>query len=118
LTTCLEKAMFEALGIRTAVVSYDDFYLTHDDQSEVAKANPSNPFMQGRGVAGSHDMQLGSQVLEELIFKSKENQSVKVPQYDKSRFGGQGDRVAKNHWKQIEGKIDLVMVEGWMLGYE
>ena len=30
--TCLEKAMLKAMGIRVAVVSYDDFYLTNADQ--------------------------------------------------------------------------------------
>jgi len=55
--------MFEALGIKTAVVSYDDFYLTNADQRKLAEQNPENPFMQGRGVAGSHDMELGKKVL-------------------------------------------------------
>lgn len=47
------------MGIRTGVVSYDDFYLTHEDQQKVASENPDNKFLQGRGTAGTHDMKLG-----------------------------------------------------------
>ena len=35
LTTCLEKALKQQFGINTVVVSYDDFYLTHEDQQKV-----------------------------------------------------------------------------------
>ena len=31
LARCLEVALAEVLGIRTAVVSYDDFYLTYEE---------------------------------------------------------------------------------------
>ena len=32
LSNCLESALFSALGLKTAVISYDDLYLTYADQ--------------------------------------------------------------------------------------
>jgi len=52
------------MGIRTAVVSYDDFYLTHAAQVELASNNPTNKLLSGRGVAGTHDIKLGIETLE------------------------------------------------------
>jgi pantothenate kinase-related protein Tda10 len=40
----LETALLE-LGIKSGVVSYDDFYLTYEDQQKVAKENPKNRFL-------------------------------------------------------------------------
>lgn len=117
MSNCLESALFKGLGIKTAVISYDDLYLTNEDQQKVTNANPSNKFLAGRGVAGTHDMQLGSDKLHEMIYDSAHSKSISVPQYDKTAFSGKGDRFPEDKWKQIEGKIDLVIVEGWMLGY-
>ena len=63
-------------------------------------------------------MELGVKTLQNLINLSENGKTIKVPQYDKSKFGGRGDRATEDKWKDIEGKIDLVIVEGWMLGYK
>ena len=41
-----------------------------------------------------------------------------VPRYDKSLFGGAGDRAPASQWPRVSGPLDLVILEGWMLGYE
>ena len=79
LSNCLESALFNGLGIKTAVISYDDLYLTNEDQQKVTNANPSNKFLAGRGVAGTHDMQLGTDKLHEMIYDSSEGKSISVP---------------------------------------
>ena len=84
----------------------------------MTNANPTNKFLAGRGVAGTHDMKLGSEKLHEMIYKSAEGKSILVPQYDKTSYNGKGDRFPQEKWKKIDGKIDLVIVEGWMLGYK
>ena len=63
-------------------------------------------------------MQLGVDKLNEMIYKSSATGKIDVPLYDKSANNGKGDRYPKDKWKSIEGKIDLVIVEGWMLGYK
>lgn len=42
---------------------------------------------------------------------------VSLPVYDKSRHGGRGDRVERQHWPQVQGPVDLLILEGWMLGF-
>lgn len=57
----------------------------------------------------------------ETIVKCKQagpGQTVRLPGYDKSRDGGRGDRVEQDKWASVEGPLDLVLLEGWMLGFE
>lgn len=53
-------------GVACGSVSIDDFYLTHADQSALAQAHPDNWLLQGRGHAGTHDMELGTTTLQGL----------------------------------------------------
>jgi D-glycerate 3-kinase len=43
---------------------------------------------------------------------------LRVPVYDKSRHGGRGDRAPEAEWREVTGPVDLVILEGWMLGFE
>jgi D-glycerate 3-kinase len=38
--------------------------------------------------------------------------------YDKSAFQGKGDRADESTWPSVEGPLDLVLFEGWMLGFK
>jgi len=40
-----------------------------------------------------------------------------VPRYNKSAFNGQGDRADISKFRRQNGPLDLVIVEGWMLGF-
>lgn len=65
-------------------------------------------------------MQLGVDTLRNLV-ECKEGEKVSIPLYDKSAFSGQGDRVdyEKEPERRIEsGKVDAIIVEGWMLGFQ
>jgi D-glycerate 3-kinase len=42
---------------------------------------------------------------------------VLIPRYDKSKFNGCGDRAEISEWTKVEEPVDLVIVEGWMLGF-
>ena len=77
--------------------------------------NPSNPYLQGRGVAGSHDIELGVRTLEQMV--SGQGQ-IKIPFYNKGAYQGKGDRVNEANWPIVEGPVDLIIFEGWMLGYK
>lgn len=113
ISSCLETALLE-LDIKTGVVSYDDFYLTYEDQQKVAKENPDNRFLQGRGTAGTHDMELGAQTIDMMI----KDEEINIPRYDKSAYKGKGDRAKPEDWMKMKGSLDLVIVEGWMLGFQ
>lgn len=98
-------------GIRAVAVSIDDFYLRHEDQLRLAAQYPGNPYLQYRGYPGTHDLPLGVRTLEAL----RHGQDVGLPRYDKSAHGGRGDRSPAT--EPLHGRFDLVLLEGWMLGF-
>lgn len=111
------EQLFDWLGQHTATVSVDDFYLTNKDQNQLAADFKDNKLLQYRGNAGSHDLQLGTTTLESLRALTQEGQSVAVPRYDKSAFQGRGDRADPSTWPSVKGPLQLVLFEGWMLGF-
>lgn len=42
---------------------------------------------------------------------------IPFPRYDKSKFQGRGDRADQSTWPQVEAPLDIVLFEGWMLGF-
>lgn len=108
------------LGLRSVSVSIDDFYLTRSEQLDLAAAHPDNPYLEHRGYPGTHDIELGRRTLAALHRLGPEaiGQVVAVPVYDKSAHGGRGDRVPEAQWRRVEGPLDIVFLEGWMLGFE
>lgn len=105
-----------ARGLRGAGVSIDDFYLTRAEQVALAVANPGNPCLEHRGYPGTHDVALGTHTLQALR-NITAGTSLRVPVYDKSAHGGRGDRAPESDWRIVEGPLDVVIVEGWMLGF-
>mmetsp|Transcript_6816 Transcript_6816/g.21457 ORF Transcript_6816/g.21457 Transcript_6816/m.21457 type:complete len:632 (-) Transcript_6816:94-1989(-) len=56
--------LFESEGKTAVALSYDDFYLTHPEQLEVASSG--DRLLEFRGSAGTHDVALGTRVLASL----------------------------------------------------
>jgi D-glycerate 3-kinase len=107
----------EPYSLSVVTLSLDDIYLTHADQVKLAQAHPSNPLLQHRGQPSTHDLELGEKVFTSLIAE----RPTAIPQYDKSAFEGQGDRVRTEQWKVVneEGqeKVKVVIFEGWCVGF-
>ncbi|GMH40803.1 hypothetical protein BSKO_08707 [Bryopsis sp. KO-2023] len=114
---CLQ-AVFEGRGVRSVSVSIDDFYLTRAEQVALAEANKGNPLLELRGNAGSHDNQLGTDTLKQLKGLVEKGATASVPRYDKSKHSGKGDRADASEWPAVTGPIDVVLFEGWMLGFK
>jgi D-glycerate 3-kinase len=104
------------VGIRAVTVSIDDFYLTYAQQCELAAHHPGNPFLEFRGYPGTHDVKLGTSVI--CALRDDPGAGIRVPVYDKSSHGGRGDRAVESQWKTEHGLFEIVLVEGWMLGFE
>lgn len=119
--TTLVKALAETLrdreGLRTQVVSIDDFYLTHADQLALAGAHPDNALVQVRGEPGTHDLALMKGFFDALL----EGKPCRVPSYDKSAYGGMGDRTPESTWTPLNGPgqtpVKVVIFEGWCVGF-
>lgn len=106
-----------ARGWRAAAVSIDDFYLTRAEQVALAAAHPGHPYLEHRGYPGTHDIALGVRTLDALRALGGNVGSVRIPVYDKSAHGGRGDRLPESAWRQVDAPLDVVVVEGWMLGF-
>lgn len=103
-------------GLRCVGALIDDFYLTHAEQSEVsARAKQAgNMLLQGRGLPGTHDLPLALLVLQKL----RVGQETSIPLYDKSAFLGAGDRAPADQWQTVPGPVDVVIFEGWFVGFQ
>ncbi|MCB0356332.1 MAG: hypothetical protein KDD40_04955 [Bdellovibrionales bacterium] len=106
---------FRQANLSALQLSIDDFYLTHNEQLKLAQINSQNLYLQQRGYPGTHDIELGINIIEKI--KSLHGQSMKIPRYDKSAHSGQGDRVPSTQWELLQGPIKILLFEGWMLGF-
>ena len=103
---------FNSLGFNAITMSIDDFYLTNNDQQKLAKAT-NNKYLQQRGYPGTHDIDLGEKTFESLL----SGQNTLIPRYDKSCFNGKGDRASKEQWLQVNHPQEIIIFEGWCLGF-
>ncbi|XP_058074666.1 D-glycerate 3-kinase, chloroplastic isoform X2 [Magnolia sinica] len=110
--------LFRLTGRKPATISIDDFYLTYEDQAKLRNENPGNSLLELRGNAGSHDLQFSIDTLTGLKKLTKEGMTMKVPRYDKSAYGGKGDRADPSTWPEVEGPLEVILFEGWMLGFK
>lgn len=112
----LAGALVHALslvGLSGIAISIDDFYLTHEAQQALAARFPNNRFLAFRGYPGTHDVEVGRTTLASL----SEGRPTRVPVYDKSAHQGRGDRAPSSAHRMVEGRLDFVILEGWMLGF-
>lgn len=108
--------MLEQLNYHAVSVSIDDFYLTRSDQIKLAQQHAENTLLQQRGYPGTHDVPLGKLTLNNLL-QIKKMKTVEIPVYDKSKYQGLGDRLPKSDWQEVHYPLDVVFLEGWMLGF-
>ncbi|NDJ24980.1 glycerate kinase [Nostoc sp. B(2019)] len=98
--------ILQQLGYRTLSLSLDDLYKTYSDRLALIKQDPR---LIWRGPPGTHDIDLGLNLLDQI----RQWQSpVIVPRFDKSAYGGAGDRTTP---EMITG-VDIVLFEGWFVG--
>ncbi|KAH8655452.1 D-glycerate 3-kinase [Xylariales sp. PMI_506] len=132
LVTTLAETLRKQEHLETVVVSIDDFYLTYESQVALAASQPDNALVQCRGEpayhitgdrpdraqnAGTHDMKLAQEFFSAVCA----GLPTKIPQYDKSAYSGQGDRVPNSQWETINRhgtpKVQVVIFEGWSVGF-
>ncbi|MDZ8030104.1 glycerate kinase [Nostoc sp. DedSLP04] len=98
--------ILDHLGYRTVSLSLDDLYKTYSDRLLLTQQDPR---LIWRGPPGTHDIDLGLNVLDQI----RELQSpVMLPRFDKSAFGGAGDRTNP----EMVADVDIVLFEGWFVG--
>jgi D-glycerate 3-kinase len=116
-TAIAQKLQSPPYSLQVVVISIDDFYLGHEDQIQLAKSHPDNPLVQHRGQPSTHDVGLLEKVFKDLRL----GEPTQIPQYDKSCFNGQGDRVNSDRWESVNDveskRVNVVIFEGWCVGF-
>ena len=103
------------LGYSTVSISLDDLYKTYADRQKLQKADPR---LIWRGPPGTHDIDLGISVLDNLRasptpeLAAVDHPKIAIPRFDKSAYGGAGDRSQA----EIICGADIVLFEGWFVG--
>ncbi|WP_369026224.1 kinase [Qipengyuania sp. RANM35] len=96
----------EQRGLRTAVLSLDDFYVTKAERLDLARR--VHPLCVTRGVPGTHEVSLLNAVLDALLHGTA---TATVPTFDKAA----DDRGEP---RKLTPPFDLVLLEGWCIGAE
>lgn len=108
----------ETLHIQVLTFSIDDFYLSHKDQLNLSLSHPGNKLLEYRGLPGTHDINLCHSTFNALISSNQTLNQIKIPRYDKSWHNGRGDRVPFSQWTTVIPPVDLIIFEGWLLGFK
>lgn len=98
------------LGYQTLSLSLDDLYKTYTDRQQLQIRDPR---LIWRGPPGTHDVELGTQVLDQLR-QPLPGQPILIPRFDKSLHHGAGDRIAP----EAVSDIDVILFEGWFVGVQ
>lgn len=98
-----------AFNWKVAVISIDDLYLTKSERQQLAQV--VHPLLITRGVPGTHDVQAGIGLFEQLRALNH-NKLLNFPSFDKIA----DDRAPSDQWHSISGPVDLILFEGWCIG--
>jgi D-glycerate 3-kinase len=105
----LQKIMAEAGGLSVACFSLDDLYLSSARRQELAVT--VHPLLRTRGVPGTHDVDLGVQLIKRLVSALPGEQTA-IPVFDKATDNPR----AADRWRIFTGRADVVIFEGWCVG--
>ena len=104
--TAVVARLLRNRGLRVAVLSLDDLYLTHAERQALGRE--VHPLLATRGVPGAHDTSLGAAVLDALARPGE----TWLPRFDKAA----DDRRPRAQWEPIQGPADVILFEGWCVG--
>ncbi len=101
------KALLEDKGLKAAVLSIDDLYLTLPERERLAAE--VHPLLRTRGVPGTHDVGLGHALIDVLSDGVAE---VSMPRFDKA----EDTRAPASTWPRVASPVDVILLEGWCVG--
>ena len=102
------KLILQHQGYSTVSISIDDIYKTYEERQKLQEQDNR---LIWRGPPGTHDVDLGIELLDNLR-RGEPDEIINVPRFDKSAYGGAGDRTKS---EQVSN-IDIVLFEGWFVG--
>jgi D-glycerate 3-kinase len=93
-------------GLHAVVLALDDLYLTRAQREALARQ--VHPLLRTRGVPGTHDLELGRSLLDDLCSGGRP----RLPRFVKLRDEG----APEAEWTAPPHPADLVLFEGWCVG--
>ena len=87
----------------------DDFYLTRAERLILAR--DIHPLAETRGPPGTHDLALLNETLDQLLNAGPETLT-SIPVFSKKL----DDRLYEGDWREVRGRPDIILLEGWMIG--
>ena len=109
LAKILRMLLSEGFDFRTEVLSIDDLYLQPEQRQ--ALADTIHPLFHTRGVPGTHDVDLGLELLETLRTQQP-GEPVHLPRFDKTA----DRRHPPSAWTLVNEPLDILILEGWCVG--
>lgn len=108
LSKILKQILEKSFNKQVAILSIDDLYKTRQQREQLAK--DVHPLFSTRGVPGTHDVELGINLIKQLI--QNDNSEVKIPVFEKAI----DDRADESEWISFKGQPDIILFEGWCVG--
>jgi D-glycerate 3-kinase len=105
----IEVILSEGFGLKVVGFSLDDLYKTRHERERLAEI--VHPLLITRGVPGTHDVQLGIDIINSLKAGDLDKPT-KIPVFDKSI----DDRCPTAVWQEWVGPVDVIVFEGWCVG--
>lgn len=109
LSIIIRSLLQHGFGKSSVILSIDDLYLPSNKRQELAR-NVHGLFAV-RGVPGTHDVDLGINMLSQLKSGNKQGELL-LPVFDKS----QDDLLPVSCWHPVNGEVDFILFEGWCVG--
>jgi D-glycerate 3-kinase len=100
------RAILVERGVETVVLSLDDLYLPHAARQRLARE--VHPLLATRGPPGTHDVELGLQVLNAVA----RDRPIALPRFDKAT----DDPALPQARPRFQGPAKVVLFEGWCVG--
>ncbi|NET89980.1 MAG: glycerate kinase [Kamptonema sp. SIO1D9] len=102
------RLILKHFNYSTLNFSLDDLYKTYIERERLKQQDPR---LIWRGPPGTHDVKLGIEILDRLR-QQKRRYPLLIPRFDKSAFGGIGDRSEP---ERVDA-VDVILFEGWFVG--
>lgn len=100
------RAELKGMGVTVATLSLDDVYLPLHTRIELA--NTIHPLLRTRGVPGTHDISLATEVIDSL----RRSGTTLLPVFDKAT----DDRRPQTEWISVPSRVEVLIFEGWCVG--
>lgn len=111
------ESLKKAYRLNAITVSLDDFYHTQKVLTSLRDATPVNKLYATRGQPGTHDEQLAHDFFQRVQAGANDDSAIVIPVFDKSQHQGRGDRADRATWPTVHGPVDVVVLEGWCIGF-